>query len=236
MFDRTHGSKPGSAGQKSTAQVNLDRRDRLRALALETVDLANDPYFMKNHLGKYECKLCLTLHSNEGSYLAHTQGKRHQQNLGRRASKLAEQRGEAPVVERKKIQPRKTVKIGRPGYKVVKQRDHESNQKSLLFQIQYPQIEETLRPRYRFMSAYEQRVEPPDDKFQFILFAAEPYETIGFKIPKIEIDRERFFTHWDPEKFVFTLQLFFVAEGAPARGGGNSSNASGGDSFDEDNF
>ena len=24
-----------------------------------------DPYFMKNHLGSYECKLCLTLHNNE---------------------------------------------------------------------------------------------------------------------------------------------------------------------------
>ena len=40
-----------------------------------------DPYFMKNHLGSYECKLCLTLHNNEGSYLAHTQGKKHQANL-----------------------------------------------------------------------------------------------------------------------------------------------------------
>ncbi len=36
---------------------------------------------MKNHIGKYECKLCLTLHNNEGSYLTHTQGKRHQDNL-----------------------------------------------------------------------------------------------------------------------------------------------------------
>ena len=32
-----------------------------------------DPYFMRNHLGTYECKLCLTLHNNEASYLAHTQ-------------------------------------------------------------------------------------------------------------------------------------------------------------------
>ena len=43
--------------------------------------LFQDPYFMKNHLGSYECKLCLTLHNNEGSYLAHTQGKKHQSNL-----------------------------------------------------------------------------------------------------------------------------------------------------------
>ena len=39
--------------------------------------------------GSYECKLCLTLHNNEGSYLAHTQGKKHQSNLARRAAKDA---------------------------------------------------------------------------------------------------------------------------------------------------
>jgi splicing factor 3A subunit 2 len=42
---------------------------------------------MKNHLGSFECKLCLTLHTTEGNYLSHTQGKRHQQNLGRRAAR-----------------------------------------------------------------------------------------------------------------------------------------------------
>lgn len=41
------------------------------------------------HAGTYECKLCLTLHNNEGSYLAHTQGKKHQSNLARRAAKDA---------------------------------------------------------------------------------------------------------------------------------------------------
>ncbi|KAL4093160.1 hypothetical protein PRIC1_012147 [Phytophthora ramorum] len=73
----------------SESQSNVDRRERLRKLALETVDLTKDPYFMKNHLGSYECKLCLTLHNNEGNYLAHTQGKRHQTNLARRATKEA---------------------------------------------------------------------------------------------------------------------------------------------------
>jgi hypothetical protein len=51
----------------------IDRRERLRRLALETIDLAKDPYYMRNHLGQIECKLCLTLHPNEGNYLAHTQ-------------------------------------------------------------------------------------------------------------------------------------------------------------------
>lgn len=37
-------------------------------------------------------------------------------------------------------------------------------------------------PRHRFMAAYEQKVEPPDRKWQYLLFAAEPYETIAFKV------------------------------------------------------
>ena len=52
----------------------IDRRERLRRLALETIDLSKDPYFMRNHLGQYECRLCLTLHNNEGNYLAHHPG------------------------------------------------------------------------------------------------------------------------------------------------------------------
>lgn len=51
----------------------IDRKERLRRLALETIDLAKDPYYMRNHLGQIECRLCLTLHPNEGNYLAHTQ-------------------------------------------------------------------------------------------------------------------------------------------------------------------
>lgn len=38
-MDRDWGSKPGSAGVASATQSNVDRRSRLAALALETVDL-----------------------------------------------------------------------------------------------------------------------------------------------------------------------------------------------------
>ena len=91
------GSKPGSAGVASASQTNVGRRERLRRLALETIDLSKDPYFMRNHLGSYECRLCLTIHSNEGNYLAHTQGKKHQQNLAKRAAREA---AENPQVSR----------------------------------------------------------------------------------------------------------------------------------------
>jgi hypothetical protein len=64
------------------------------------------------------------------------------------------------------------------------------------------------------MSAYEQRIEPPDKKWQYLLFAAEPYETIAFKVPSREIDKsdEKFWTHWNAEAKQFFLQLSFKSE------------------------
>eukprot|EP00882_Tetradesmus_deserticola_P026994 GHRQ01029825.1.p1 GENE.GHRQ01029825.1~~GHRQ01029825.1.p1 ORF type:complete len:183 (+),score=40.56 GHRQ01029825.1:249-797(+) len=131
---REHGAKPGSGGVASAQQEGVDRRERLRRLALETIDLAKDPYYMRNHLGQIECRLCLTLHNNEGNYLAHTQGKRHQQNLAKRAAREAAEKQAAPAPQRR-VQIKKTVKIGRPGYRVTKQYDIETRQRSLLFQV-----------------------------------------------------------------------------------------------------
>jgi len=203
------GHKMGQGGPASAQEVAMDRRERLRRLALETVDLSKDPYFMRNHLGSYECKLCLTLHTNEGSYLSHTQGKKHQVNLARRAAKEKADAAVAPAP--KKVTVRKTVKIGRPGYRVTKERDPDSLQKALLFEIEFPEIEADCKPRYRFMSAYEQKVEEADNKFQYLLFAAEPYETIGFKVPNLEVDKSanKFIEHWDPQKKLYTVQVFF---------------------------
>lgn len=98
-FQNRVGGKTGGGGAATASQEAIHRRERLRKLALETVDLAKDPYFMRNHVGQYECKLCLTIHPNEGNYLAHTQGKRHQENLAKRAAMDAAARDAARPVE-----------------------------------------------------------------------------------------------------------------------------------------
>jgi len=208
------GSQTGSGEMASQSIANADRRERLRQLALETIDLSKDPYFMKNHLGSYECKLCLTLHTNEGNYLAHTQGKRHQTNLARREARERKDQPMLPIaIVKKKVPVLRKPKIGRPGYRVTKQLDPESGQRSLLFHIEYPEITEGIQPRHRFMSSFEQKIEMPDKNFQYLLFAAEPYETIGFKIPNTEIERDpstgKFYTNWDRDKQTFALQLYF---------------------------
>ncbi|WBW72726.1 U2 snRNP-associated protein Sap62 [Schizosaccharomyces osmophilus] len=214
-YQNRAGSRFGGGGVAGYQETNAARRERLKKLALETIDLSKDPYFMKNHLGTYECRLCLTMHANENSYLTHTQGKAHQTNLARRdAMENRKAQRTAPVVQtglsQSQVPLRKNImKIGRPGYKASKIRDPETGQFGLRFQLKYPDIQLNVRPRYRIMSAYEQRVEAPDRKFQYLVVAAEPYESVAFKINAHEIDRSpgRFWTYWDAP--TYTIQFFF---------------------------
>uniref|UniRef100_A0A8C9U2V9 Splicing factor 3a subunit 2 n=1 Tax=Serinus canaria TaxID=9135 RepID=A0A8C9U2V9_SERCA len=192
-FQHRPGGKTGSGGVASASESNRDRRERLRQLALETIDI-----------NKVQGP------PQPGGHGAGSQA--------RRAAKEAKEAPAQPAPEKVKVEVKKFVKIGRPGYKVTKQRDPETGQQSLLFQIDYPEIAESIMPRHRFMSAYEQRIEPPDRRWQYLLMAAEPYETIAFKVPSREIDKAegKFWTHWNRETKQFFLQFHFKMEKPPA--------------------
>ena len=141
--------------------------------------LSQDPYILRNHLGSLECRLCLTLHTNEGSYLAHTQGKKHQTNLARRAARDMKE-GELQVAPKQSSVQRKVfLKIGRPGYRVTKVRDRESGKEGMMVQIHLPQIKTGVVPRRRFMSAWEQRREPPNKSYQYLIVRDLP---LSFRI------------------------------------------------------
>lgn len=128
-----------------------------------------DPYILRNHLGSLECRLCLTLHTNEGSYLAHTQGKKHQTNLARRAARDMKD-AQLMIAPTQSTVPRKFfLKIGRPGYRVTKVRDLETRQEGMMVQVHLPQIKPGVIPRRRFMSAWEQKREPPNRAYQYLI-------------------------------------------------------------------
>eukprot|EP00924_Labyrinthula_sp_SR-Ha-C_P003828 augustus_masked-scaffold_3-processed-gene-6.56-mRNA-1 protein AED:0.03 eAED:0.03 QI:0/-1/0/1/-1/1/1/0/218 len=209
-------SAPGSGGLMTREQENAMRKERQRKLAMETMDLSKDPYFIKNHHGVYECRLCTTLHKTEANYLAHTQGRKHRSALQKRAQREAQSanndgrsfsQGEFTTSN---FQVRKDViKIGKPGYKCFKAL--EDGQNCLIFEILYPQITNQVKPLYRIMSPYEQQVEDVNPDFQYLVFAAEPYQNIAFKIPNKPIDRRhgKLQTTWDTETKAYTLKLLF---------------------------
>jgi splicing factor 3A subunit 2 len=203
------GQKTGTGALLSSQELAIARRDRLRKLALETIDLKNDPYLSRNQLGGFECRLCLTLHSNEASYLAHTQAKKHQVNLARRAA--ADTVASVVVPEERRPTIKRFKKIGRPVYRMTRVMDEHTELKGIYFEVELPQIAKDVTPCTRIMSAYEQRVEVPDPDYQYIVIAAEPYETIAFKIPNLEVDtsdNSGAFENWDPKSAKFSMQVF----------------------------
>lgn len=55
MVDRQNrpGARIGNVGVASYEDANVERRQRLRKLTLQTIDITKDPYFMRNHIGTY---------------------------------------------------------------------------------------------------------------------------------------------------------------------------------------
>jgi splicing factor 3A subunit 2 len=230
-YQNRAGSKFGGGGVASRSATNADRRERLRKLALEHINLDSDPYFFRNHVGTFECRLCLTEHQNDGSYLAHTQGNKHQTNLARRAAR-EQKEGKANIDPNTGLPVgvmgagfaalgltaggarRNVVRIGRPGYKITKVCDPVTRQQGLLFQLQCPDIASGVTPKWQVVSAFTQRVEEPDRNFQYLLVSAEPYETCGFKIPARELDKRegKQFDFWDPDSKEYWIQVMFMTE------------------------
>ena len=87
-----------------------------------------------------------------------------------------------------------------------------------MFQIHFPQIKDNDKPRKRLMSAFEQRREMPNSAYQYLLIAAEPYETISFRIPSGKLNVEEIdelgddsmgWEFWDSDSKNYSVQLLY---------------------------
>lgn len=162
-------SKQGSGGVADAAETRVHVRRRIQdLLATRVLDLDNDPYALRNHLGLLECRLCLTTHVSESSYIAHLGGRKHQMNLekrkaldekyqrangfGRDGDALATADDESVSISN--IEKRSWEKIGKPAYKVTKIRDPELLQVGLLWDIELPRAT-VNEPCFLIMSYYE---------------------------------------------------------------------------------
>jgi splicing factor 3A subunit 2 len=92
------------------------------------------------------------------------------------------------------VQRKQFVKIGRPGYRVTKVRERVeydaignivpanspeavtmSSREGMMVCVHLPHIKEGVLPRKRFMSAWEQKKEPPNRAFQYLIVSDTIY-------------------------------------------------------------
>lgn len=202
-------SKKGAGALADKHEANIHTKHRIKELLTSQVlDLDNDPYVFRNHLGLLECRLCLTTHTNEASYISHLSGRKHAMNLERRRvldEKFARAKNTAPAVSMSSVQKRHWTKVGRPQLSVVKIRDPQTLQMGMLVQLQLPQIA-VREPFFRFLSHYElsqknqnvaqsflhrekEEHEQEDDldpaQWQYLVISAEPYENSAIAFPAL---------------------------------------------------
>ena len=120
----------------------------------------------------------------------------------------------------------KYIKIGRPAYRIMKEKDYMSHKRKIKFEIDYPLIKENITPQFRIMSELEVNTQKNginendinnseeeknkyENKYHYVIFSAEPYENIAVRIPNLPLDYniEKHFSYWDEGKKILYLTL-----------------------------
>ncbi|RKP32145.1 hypothetical protein METBISCDRAFT_21667 [Metschnikowia bicuspidata] len=200
-------SKKGAGAIADRQEANLHTKQRIKSLLMTLViDLEKDPYLFRNHLGNLECRLCLTQHTTESSYLSHLSGRRHLTNLERRrtySERVNKGEQSQNFTTMTNIPRRYWKAIGNPIYKITKIRHPESLRMGFLLQVNYQRMT-VLEPFFCFMSYYElsqktrercveylqkEKEDHEDEdvvdplRWQYLVLSAEPYNNITFAFP-----------------------------------------------------
>ena len=213
-MDRQHrpGGKYGQGVMMSKTEEKQAQKYRQKRIAMESVDLSKDPYFFKNHVGTFECRLCLTLHLNESSYILHSQGKKHLESVRRHLEREEREKSQSVDIFKNNISIEKIqyIKIGIPEYKVVNETDL-GEIISTKIEVNYQGIVNNEIPAYRICNPFEQKMEKPDKDYLYLLIAANPYETICFKIPEVNIKHKNIDINplWDKKNLIYTLVIYY---------------------------
>ncbi|CAI5757276.1 unnamed protein product [Candida verbasci] len=239
-YSNRFNSKKGAGQIASTEDQNIHTKNRVSELLQSHIlDIENDPYVFKNHLGLLECKLCLTTHINEISYISHLSGRKHALNLERR--RILDEKYNKNILPNSttisNIEKRSWNKIGKPQYKITKIRDPDTLQIGILIVVKFPKIT-VSEPFFRLMSYYEltsknqnyskrfikkfkegddEEEQEPNDN-QYLIISGEPYENIAIIIPndkEIEKPNDEFkfnnnyWWYWDNDIKEFYVQILY---------------------------
>ena len=193
-------------------------------------------FYSRNNRGLVRCRLCDTVHRDEENFIVHLSAKRHVSNLERlqaaRQQVRSQQQDKERLVQqsvnsthkapRPAVDPRTASKpsgprVGKPVVTYRLEPDAQLKICRVWFNIDYPHVDETCRPLHRWISTYEQHVEPQDERWKYLLFACDPYDTVSYKFPaQIPVatadthpnDKSHYSCEWDAVQRRYSL--FFV--------------------------
>lgn len=234
-------SKKGAGAVADQSHSNAQTKRRIKELLTSHVlDLEKDPYVFKNHLGLLECRLCLTTHTNEASYISHLGGRKHSMNLERRRileDKHSDAKQQPKGISVNAVETRHWKKIGKPEYHITKIRDEASLRTGVLIQLQLPRIV-AEEPSFRFLSHFEMspknqhlcrsflhQTKPDYDHddvdataWQYLVVSAEPYDNVAFAMPKaLQVEKpgssdmsDAYWWFWDRDSKEYFLQFLFA--------------------------
>lgn len=203
----------------------------LFAVDATKVARANE-FYTTNHMGEAMCKLCNCVCHTAEKFLNHVDGNRHQKMLARvarekeykarleaearnarDAQKMVASGKTLNVVSGLDQKPQHATPYGRPTFRYRVESDPTVHECKVWFEINFPNVPEGSRPLYRWLSTWEQLVEPSDASVVYLVVAAEGYESISFKFPaKLQRraggDVPGEMAHWDNSAKKYSL--FFI--------------------------
>ena len=175
------------------------------------------PVFPEESPGQLWVSAVLNVAREWGSYLVHA-GKKHQSNLGRRRAREAASAGASAsglstgygnasttycLVNHLSVDP----KLVAQGIK-LKIRDPTTRYTGIRVQVHYPnpRSPQLPAPLTRLMSAFEQRIEPPNKSVQYLLIAGPPYQIVALKVPAKEIHES--WSFWDEATRLLHMKFY----------------------------
>ena len=187
---------------------------------------SRNEYYTRNHQGHAYCKLCtLDCHTSE-KFLSHIDGNKHQKMLKNVAQQKA-MKAKMEADEREAFRAKEAANSGRlglagnadqleepsyptpygpPTFKYNVESNPATHECKVWFEVTFDKLADGSRPLHKWLSTFEQQMEPEDASMVFLVIAAEGYESISFKFPS-KLARREGETKWNGASKVYKMHF-----------------------------
>jgi len=135
-------------------------------------------------------------------------------NLNKSANNILQDKTNSPIKEYNfKINAKNNALVENyPGYKVMKFYEKSTDEKVVLCELEYKFLVNDEIPDFRFISSFEQNIEPKNSNYIYLVIACPNYKTVGLKIPNLVISNKSpySFSHWNTKRKTLLISIVLI--------------------------